>query len=414
MASIIRDPRGFKRIQWVVGDGVRRTLRLGKVTSAQAEAIKVRIEAVLLAGVTGVIDPEVGSWLTKLDDDFHQKLSRLGLVPPRDHVAPTLGKLTGAFFATLNVKPGTRVAYGQARKSLEDYFGADRLLKSITVLEADKWRRSMVDAKLAGPTVAKRVKVARQIFAKAVKWKMLTESPFSELKAGKMTNPARAYFLSRADAQKVLDACPDAEWRVIFALSRFGGLRCPSEHLGLRWSDIDWQKERVTVRSPKTEGHAGGDQRVIPLFPEVKEHLLALFEQAPAGTEFIITRYRDKSVNLRTQLRRIIDKAGLKKWPRLFHNLRATRQTELAEEYPIQTVCAWIGNSTSVALGHYLQVRDEHFDRAARGPAVGAAPEGGGGAAAIKQRDLGQRAATGANVAQIGKAASVDDTQAAA
>ena len=372
-----------------------------------------------MAGVTGVIDPEVGSWLTKLDDDFHQKLARLGLVPPRDHVTPTLGKLADAFFATLNFKPGTRIAYGQARKSLEDYFGADRLLKSITVLDADKWRRSMVDAKLAGPTVAKRVKVARQIFAKAVKWKMLAESPFAELRAGRMNNPSRAYFLSRGDAQKVMEACPDAEWRVIFALSRFGGLRCPSEHLGLRWSDIDWQKGSVTVRSPKTEGHAGGDKRIIRLFPELREHLLVLFEQASVGTEFVITRYRDKSVNLRTQFNRIIERAGLKPWPRLFHNLRATRQTELAEEYPIQTVSAWIGNTQAIAQGHYLQVRDDHFVRAVAGTAgtsgtAGAVPGGGSGVVAIKPRDVGGRAANGAKVAPSGNSGPTAGAQAAA
>src|SRR5262249_43277100 len=54
-------------------------------------------------------------------------------------------------------------------------------------------------------------------------------------------------------------------------------------------------------------------------------------------------------------------------WPKLFHNLRATRQTELAETWPEHVVCAWIGNSRDVARKHYLQVTDDHFDRAAAG-----------------------------------------------
>ena len=40
------------------------------------------------------------------------------------------------------------------------------------------------------------------------------------------------------------------------ALSRYGGLRCPSEHLALKWSDVDWDKSRIRVPSPKTEHHA--------------------------------------------------------------------------------------------------------------------------------------------------------------
>lgn len=46
--------------------------------------------------------------------------------------------------------------------------------------------------------------------------------------------------------------------------------------------------------------------------------------------------------------------------------LRATRETELAETFPAHVVCAWIGNSESVARKHYLQVTDEHFAAAAK------------------------------------------------
>ena len=67
---------------------------------------------------------------------------------------------------------------------------------------------------------------------------------------------------------------------------------------------------------------------------------------------------------MRTQLVRIIKRAGLKQWPKLFQNLRATRETELAEEFPMHVVCDWIGNSEVIAAKHYLQTTDEHFERA--------------------------------------------------
>jgi hypothetical protein len=72
--------------------------------------------------------------------------------------------------------------------------------------------------------------------------------------------------------------------------------------------------------------------------------------------------------DLRTQLNRIIAKAGLKPWPKLFHNLRSTRQTELAEKFPAHVVCEWIGDSQTVAAKHYLQTTDEHFELAAAVP----------------------------------------------
>jgi hypothetical protein len=49
--------------------------------------------------------------------------------------------------------------------------------------------------------------------------------------------------------------------------------------------------------------------------------------------------------------------------------LRASRETELAEQYPIQVVCKWMGHAAKIAEKHYLQVRDEYFDLAAEGAA---------------------------------------------
>ena len=93
------------------------------------------------------------------------------------------------------------------------------------------------------------------------------------------------------------------------------------------------------------------------------------FEEAEAGAEYVITRYRHRNVNLRTQLHKIIRRAGLKPWPKAFQNLRSTRQTELAERWPAHVVCAWMGNSAKVAQEHYLQVTEEHFEQAAQNAA---------------------------------------------
>jgi hypothetical protein len=46
----------------------------------------------------------------------------------------------------------------------------------------------------------------------------------------------------------------------------------------------------------------------------------------------------------------------------------------LTEKYPLHVVCAWMGNSQPVAAKHYLQIRDEDFERAAQGDAFSDAP----------------------------------------
>jgi len=62
--------------------------------------------------------------------------------------------------------------------------------------------------------------------------------------------------------------------------------------------------------------------------------------------------------------RLLIALAGVNPWPRTWHNLRASRQTELANQYPLHTVCSWIGNSKLIEAAHYLQVTDADWQRA--------------------------------------------------
>ena len=120
----------------------------------------------------------------------------------------------------------------------------------------------------------------------------------------------------------------------------------------------------MVIHSPKTEHHAGGESRVIPLFPELRPYLEEVWEQAEPGTEFVITRYRQKNVNLRTQLQKIIKRAGLKPWPKLFQNLRASRATELVNSFPGHVAAAWLGHCEAIAEKHYWQVTDDHFEQA--------------------------------------------------
>jgi integrase len=170
-----------------------------------------------------------------------------------------------------------------------------------------------------------------------------------------------------ADAQTA-----DPQWRCLIALSRFGALRTPSESLALRWEHVNWSEGRITIMSSKTAGQ-GRASRAIPLYPELRPHLLAAFEAAERGAEFVITRYRDSASNLRTQFERLLTRAGLVAWPRLWHNMRASRATELAAEFPSFVAAAWCGHTETIANQHYRMVRDEDFARAtSRGSESGA------------------------------------------
>lgn len=407
MASVIRDANGTKRVQWTVAGGDRRTLRLGAVSVRQAEAVKIRVEQVLASKSTGVLDPEAERWLRGLDDTMHEKLARLGLVQSRASTSATVGSLLDAYFSLLSVKPGTRRVYEQTRTALEDHFGKTCALTAVTPLACDQWRQAMRDEGLADATIAKRIKTARQMFKKAVRWKMVQENPFADIRAGAMTNRSRMVFVAREQMDKVLAECPDEEWRLLVLLSRIGGLRTPSESLALRWQDIDFEKNLMHVTSCKTEHIEGHDVRIVPLFAELREPLLLAFSRAEEGATHVIARHRLPCGNLRTQMHRFIKRAGMTPWAKPFHNMRSSRQIELCEEFPLHVVCEWLGNSPAIARAHYLKATQTHIDRAVgrvtgsptlAGGAVGV---GGGdnGAGSAVAGNVGQRTANGANVA---------------
>ena len=77
-----------------------------------------------------------------------------------------------------------------------------------------------------------------------------------------------------------IEHAPNGTWKLLIGLSRFAGLRVPSEALSLRWQDVDWERGRLTVPSPKTQHLAGRSYRVIPLFPAVRPYLEAAWDDA--------------------------------------------------------------------------------------------------------------------------------------
>ena len=274
---------------------------------------------------------------------------------------------------TDDVKGGTSVVYGHTVRNLSGFFGSAKSLAEVTPGDADDFRRHLQKTeKLSAATVVRRCALARTFIKDAVRRKLIDSNPFDGVGRGSTANPDRQRFIDQATIAKVIDACPNAEWRLLVALSRFAGLRVPSEPLLLRWQDIDLPAGRMLVHSPKTEHHAGKATRMVPIFPELRPYLEDAHELAAVGAEFVLPSLRKpgavtgdwRSVNLGTMFGKIIKRAGLVAWPRAWHNLRSSRQTELTETFPSHVVTAWLGNSERIAEKHYLQVLDSHFDRA--------------------------------------------------
>jgi integrase len=392
MASVVNDPGGRRRILFVAPDGARKTVRLGKIDRRSAETVRRHIEALLAAQIAGLPCPrDTAVWLTSLGEPLRDRLARAGLIPRRDEASRArLGAFCGAYLGRrTDIKPASLLALQQAARNLCEFFGENRLVDTITAGDAADFHRWLATAGradqqsrrrkrspgLAPATIGKRLSRAREIFTDALKRQLIRENPFDGIKSPRATNPARQVYVPASVVERLIETTPDHEWKLLLAMARYLGVRVPSEPFSLTWADVDWERGRIRLPSPKTAVH-GKEYRVVPLVPEVRQHLEAVWDAAPEGATYVFSRLRERAstrqaekgfwqqVNLRQYLLRLIKRAGLTPWPKLFANLRASAQTDLADRFPAHVVCSWLGNSGIVAARHYLQVTDAHFEAA--------------------------------------------------
>lgn len=246
-----------------------------------------------------------------ISEELYLKLVNLGLVQP-----PTVSLLE-AFIEEyrakrIDAKSSTQLKWRSAQRHLVAFLGARKVLREITSGDADDFRLFLLGQGLTENSVRRYCGIAQQFFGVALRKKLIEENPFADVVAAVTGNPDKFYFLSRADSDKILAACPDLQWKLIFVLTRFGGFRCPSELFQLKWSDIDWHPERMrmTVRSPKTEHHKGKASRQVPLFPELQDVLREGLAAADGKDGYVITKCQNATQNFRTTFTKILKRAG--------------------------------------------------------------------------------------------------------
>ena len=219
MASISTDTSGNRKIQFSDGNGQRKIVRIGKPSMKAAEKILAKIEAILEAKLScRSLAPEVATWVGEIPDVLAKRLVAVGLIAPREkrqEDTTKLGEFIDAYLASrTDIKPRTRINLLQVRKNLVNHFGEDRLLGDVTPGDADEWRRWLLtrENKLGENTVRRHCGRAKQLFRAALRKRIIAENPFADMRDCLVkANKSREFFLSRADAEKVLAACPGNE-----------------------------------------------------------------------------------------------------------------------------------------------------------------------------------------------------------
>lgn len=237
-------------------------------------------------------------------------------------------------------------------------------MREITPDKASDWRASIVKTGLSEAAAKTHCGNVKTIFNDALTRKIITENPFLHLASG-VTATKNDYYVTPEQCQKIEEACPTLEWKLIFGLARYASLRTPSETRLLTWRDVDWHRGRLTVRSPKTERYAGHEQRLVPITPKLMALLQDAFDAAEPGEEQII-KTSGGTGWVHSTMKNIIRAAGLVPWDDLFQTMRRSAEIEWAQTFPQYVVSRWIGHSITVSGRHYANsIPDSLFERAA-------------------------------------------------
>ena len=372
MASVSTQKNtGLRRVIFHGLDGRRSAIHVGKVPMASAREIAGHVDHLVICRKSGTdCRRSTRDWLQRIRTDWPKltnRLAELGLIANSVQAdQPFAGFVDNVIASRSDVKPNTVKLWRHTAEKIRQFFG-NRMIRSLTAKDGSdylRWLSSPVELSGAGLTAStptKHLTIAKGFLNEAVDAEILIANPFQKVQGDRTVNRQRRRFITAEVIESVIEATEDLEVRAIIALGRWGGLRTPSESFALQWQHIDWQRQRICVPGVKTKA------RELPLFPELLPYLTAL-HAGIIPDDFLLPRLRQFSdANVRKQMNRLIELAGVPIWPKLFQNIRSSRQTELEERFPRKTVCEWMGNSETVADHHYLQVLEEHYDRAVVG-----------------------------------------------
>jgi integrase len=370
MAAVSKDGANGWRIRFIDGAGIRKTVRLGKTSKASAESICRHVAELASAKASGQpVARQTALWVQSIEKPLYQKLMRVSLVENQEF--PSLEKFLtdhierGRTASRKTAAEGTKKKWKVAKKHMVAFFGASQDLRGITEVDVEKFRRWLDDQPVKDHTMAENtirsvMACAKMFFNSAMKQGIVQANPFLGEASTTQENRKRDFYVTPGIAKRILVACPTTEWRLMFSLWRFAGLR-KTEIYQLKWSGVLWDAGKMLVPSPKTMHHEGREERYVPIgdiYPILRE----AFEQPGQGDQ-IITQYSRSNSNLDKPMKKILADAGIKPWPKLFQNMRASCETDwLDRSISAHVVANWIGHSVKIQVTSYAQVDAHHFD----------------------------------------------------
>jgi integrase len=381
MASLAISKNGHVRILFYDTDKKRKAIHLRSCSRKDAETVKAKVEELLYSRLASSAPrADLAAWLSIISEPLRQKLEKVGLIDSAESKKPKVVKLgdylKGYFESrSMDVKLSSSTVFSHTHKRLVEHFGYDTPISEITAIQARDFRKWLTSTNkrnkakegettvgLAANTVRRRMGFCKQVFGQALEDGIIDRNPFKGIASSVRANKERQVYVDRQTIDQVLAKAPNARWRALIVLARYAALRVPSEIAKLKWDHVQFDKKRIlVVDSSKNERHANRAIRRIPMLPMIEAELLAWFSEGPAG-EYVFPCIA-QDTNLRTTLEKIITRAAVAPWPKLWQNLRASGCTDFARTEPSHIAAAICGHTEQIAREHYWTAEESDLDR---------------------------------------------------
>ena len=334
---LFRDERGRKRYRTEVVHGGRK--------AAEAKLLEL-----LQAKSTGGLKPRARLTLRDLVKEWSAHKARE--VSPR-----TLAGYRDALDRYVLPSLGHRKIGDLHLREIDQVYG---LMLRGDLPEVDK-----PDAKKPKALSARTVRLAHaalsQVLSQAVAWGLLTHNPAAGVTLPS-SKPKEKNVLSASERTRFLTAAEGSVYRAFYRLLIDTGLR-PGEACALRWTDIDFTRETITVQRTVTRGDNGEailaepktakSRRTVPMLGGLRDELLRHLdwqrERNLDATGFIFTNTEGRPLRPWTfstrDLDRVLTKARIMQSVTLY-SLRHTFATlHVAAGTPIKVVSDVLGHS---------------------------------------------------------------------
>ena len=273
----------------------------------------------------------------------------------------TLGELLDKYVENFQHQASYKTGKKYHIEHIRNHFGEETLLSNIRYLNLETYRNHLKDSLTVNKTIRKDASInramscLRHIFAKAVEWEMIEQSPFDKGKSLILKeNNKRMRFLTEDEIKSLLDACNDSLIPIVECALNTGMRK--GEILGLRWDQI--RNGFIYLDKTKTN-----EARQIPVNDSLEMLFKRIRRKQHLTSRYVFT-YRGKRVDsVKTAFNAAVRRAGIVDFR--FHDLRHTFASQLLMKGgTLKDVQELLGHKTMTMTLRSAHLTQEHKRKA--------------------------------------------------